>query len=591
MTTATTVPSRVLQDALDRASLQHLMKALRESEKTLSASAPAVRVHVLRNHTLDNMRWFLEAAGHCAGLRVDYSQGGYSTAEQEVLDPENEVYARAPEAVILSLMLENLISGYDFSVEEVLARITRLIDALQARSAPLIFCNTFLLPADNVSGAAWSSLPGSLDHRVRELNGALIKLFQDRKNVFLLDWNHLEQRVGQAQSRSPRMWFMAKALLTDRFLKEYAVEVIKLLRAYKGKAKKCLVLDCDNTLWGGVVGEDGMDGIKLDPFDYPGNVFYAFQKNVVALVSRGVMIALCSKNNPEDVWEVLDRHPHCLLKKPHLSAWAVNWDNKAENVARLAAELNIGTDSMVFVDDSPMECESVSAALPEVEVLPVPKDIFHLPGLVLKDGLFDALAVSAEDAGRTEMMISEKKRKAESLQYQDVEAFQRSLELAATVGRATPKELPRAAQLTQKTNQFNLTTRRYSESELEDMVGREKADIVWMQVKDRFGDYGLVGLAVVRYAQDEAMIDTFLLSCRVLGRKAEDVLLSALLRMVWDKGIRRVGGEYIPTAKNAQTRDFYPSRGFSSEGEGKFRLELSARPEFPDIYREVVGPA
>jgi HAD superfamily phosphatase (TIGR01681 family) len=310
---------------------------------------------------------------------------------------------------------------------------------LESRTQATIAVNTFLAPLYPELGLILPHDRGDLTTQVADLNRFIADQVREKAPRFLLmDWARYQRRLGADASIDRRYWYMSKAPLKKAFLNVYAQELSRIVRALKGKAKKCLVLDCDNTLWGGIIGEDGIDGIKLDGNEYPGKAFYDFQTSVLQLAERGVLITLCSKNNEEDVFEVLDTHPWCRLKRSHLSGWRVNWQNKAANIADLSEELNLGIDSFVFVDDNPVECDIVRQALPELTVLQVPDKLYNLPSLVLEDGLFDTLRVSDEDKRRALLYQSESQRKGARTQFGNIESYLSSLETVASIHRATP---------------------------------------------------------------------------------------------------------------------------------------------------------
>jgi FkbH-like protein len=333
-----------------------------------------------------------------------------------------------------------------------------------------------------------------------------------------------------------------------------------------------LVLDCDNTLWGGIVGEAGIEGIKLDRNGYPGKAFYDFQTSVLHLAQRGVLIALCSKNNEADVFEVLDKHPWCRLKRSHLSGWRINWQDKAANIVEIAEELNLALDSFVLVDDNPVECDLVRKLLPQVTVLQVPEKLYRLPSLALEQGLFDTIRLTDEDRKRALLYQSESQRKTERGAFANVEDYLASLNTVACIHRARPAEIPRVAQLTQKTNQFNLTTRRYSERDVQAFVERQNAAVFTLSVQDRFGDLGLVGALILERSGAVVRIDTFLMSCRVLGRGLERAMVTHCLdvmKSIWE--IDTWHAEYIPTRKNMQVVDFWSLSGFVQTGDAEGR--------------------
>jgi FkbH-like protein len=383
----------------------------------------------------------------------------------------------------------------------------------------------------------------------------------------LVDWERFVRLLGEDGSMDYRFWYMSKAPFKKDFLDLYARELVKIARALKGKSKKCLILDCDNTLWGGVIGEDGLQGVKLDRHSYPGNTFYQFQRSILRLHERGILIALCSKNNEQDVWEALDSHPDCLLKREHLAAWRVNWQDKASNIKALAAELNLGLDSFVFVDDNPVECGLIRDLVPDVTTLQVPDKLYSYPSLLERDGLFDTLMLSAEDLQRSRMYHDEANRRYEQAKYETLDQYLGSLGLSIVVRRVNAVEVLRIAQLTQKTNQFNLTTRRYSEAQIAAFADDPAYAVFSLSVRDKFGDSGLTGVLIARNDAGTGVIDTFLMSCRVLGRNIEVAFLLKSMEII-ERGwhIKAWQAEYLPTQKNQQVAGFWSSLGFKEIG-------------------------
>jgi FkbH-like protein len=401
----------------------------------------------------------------------------------------------------------------------------------------------------------------------------------------LIDWNRYVRRIGEANSRDYRYWYLSKAPFKRDFLDQLAVELRTIVRSISGLTKKCLVLDCDNTLWGGIIGEDGLEGIKLDGHDYPGRIYYDFQKTILQLVERGILVALCSKNNQQDVFEVLDQHSWCLLKRSHLAAYRINWTDKAANLASLAEELNLGLDSFVFVDDNPRELTLIKQLLPEVTVLQVPGKLYEFPKLLMCDAWFDTFSDAKEDKLRTQLYQTERLRKTEQQQHANLESYLASLEQKATIHGATDSEVPRVAQLTQKTNQFNLTTRRYSDFDIRQFATAGDACVHTLSASDRFGALGLVGVLIAKRQEDTAIVDNLLLSCRALGRELEIAFAIECMNNIADEWeITRWEAEYIPSAKNSQVADFWEKIGFEKIGEenGSTRFGLETdRPALP----------
>jgi FkbH-like protein len=518
-------------------------------------------IRFLRNYTLETLEPFLKLAGYRRGIKISVSFSDYDNYQQEVLDVSSLLHTNQPDMIVLSLWLDNMLIAFDkqgrLQTNAVLDHVTFLIDKIKQQISSQIAINTFLQPIHHTG----------LGQEMRELitiNQRLRDFTLEDNRLMLVDFDRLVGEVGLDNTLDLRYWFIYKSPLKTDFLQLWAAQLAQGVASIKGRTKKVLVLDCDNTLWGGILGEDGFNGIKLDAHEYPGNVYHTFQKQILELQRTGVLLALCSKNNESDVMTVLDTHPDCLIHQEHLASWQINWENKVDNLKSLAQRLNIGLDSFVFIDDNPVECEMVRNALPIVDVLQIPSKLYELPKLLQKYRGFNQLVNTSEDSYRTSLYQTERLRKTEADQYLDIDSFLASLQLVAEIGEALPNELDRVTQLTQKTNQFNLTTRRYSQGEIERLYSSKEHLILIMKVADKYGDYGLTGLAILVKNGDECHIDTFLMSCRILGRKLEDVFLKEMLQTVTDKwGNLHITAEYVKTQKNHQVVDFFDRRCFT----------------------------
>ena len=555
-----------------------LLSAVDRADKWAGELPQQARIHFLRNFTVEGVEPFLKYHLYPAGIRPVVSFGEYGAFQQEMLDLQSPVNRGDVDLAVLSLVLEDFSPGYGavgWDADEAAGRLESTLDELAAVKTAAV-ANTFIPPFYSETGIALDA--DGTESKVERLN-RLVRSCAGGQGIAVADWERIARRLGERESFNYRYWYMYKAPFTQAFLHAYAHELARMVRALKGQSKKCLVLDCDNTLWGGVVGEDGPGTIGLDDYEYPGRAFYDFQRTVLHLVARGVLVALCSKNNEEDVWEVLDGHDRCLLKRSHLAAWRINWDNKADNLRSIADELNIGLDSLVFVDDSPVECDLVRSLAPEVTVLQVPNRLYDFPNLLLKDGLFDTLSISAEDLRRTEYYRSEAERKVEARKFEDVEQYLHTLGIEAVVGPVRAEDIPRVAQLTQKTNQFNLTTRRYSVADIEGLAAAAESAVMTLEVKDRFGDMGLTGVLIAHGDGEEAVIDLLLLSCRILGRRLEYAFVDYCLGLLegrWE--VARWRACYLPTRKNGQVADFWEMFGFSAERDGEGRKDYAVDP-------------
>ncbi len=552
--------------------LNTLYATVSRMEREGEGLADHASVFFLRNVTIEGIEAFLKYYLYGNGIRPVIAFGGYGTMTQDVLADDSPVFRAAPEVIVVCLMLEEFDPAYGkpgWRCDAARDRLEALFDLLASRTSATIVVNTFLMPLYSERGIAGSPDASDTTAQVASLNGFVVDYVRRKSARFCLtDWDRYLRLVGVDAGLDWRYWYIAKAPFRKAFLGIYAQELSRVLLALKGRAKKCLVLDSDNTLWGGVIGEDGLDGIKLDRNEYPGKAFYDFQTSVLHLKDRGVLVALCSKNNEADVFEVLDKHPACQLKRSHFAAWRVNWQDKATNIAALANELNLGLDSFVFVDDSPVECGLIRQMLPQVTVLPVPDKLHAYPPLLLKDGLFDTLSVTSEDRVRTAHYQSETLRNEARSDSGSLEDYLASLQTHAIVHRARADEIPRVSQLTQKTNQFNLTTRRYSERAIEEFAEGRNSAVFTLTAKDKFGDLGLVGVMIFTRTDHVGHIDTFLMSCRALGRRLESAMAAHCLDVLGtDWNIEAWEAQFVPTRKNAQVADFWPTVGFSEIGD------------------------
>jgi len=334
------------------------------------------------------------------------------------------------------------------------------------------------------------------------------------------------------------------------------------IKALKNLTRKCIVLDLDNVMWGGIIGEDGTEGIQLGN-DSPGNAYKDFQRALLSYYNRGVLLALNSKNNPEDALKAIREHPHMLLREKHFAATRINWQNKVQNMTELAKEVNIGLDSMVFIDDNPREREQMKQALPQVLVVDMPSSPFLYRQTLENLNEFSVLALTEEDKKRGEMYSARKRREDLRETISSVEDFLKSLEMKVVIRHVDDYSLPRIVRMVNKTNQFNLTTRRYTDAEVRKMKETEdEFEVYGLQVCDKFGDEGIVGVAIIRKEQKTWTLDSFLLSCRVIGRKVETAFLARIVADAKEQGVSAIIGEYVTTQKNAPVKNFYSSHGF-----------------------------
>lgn len=416
-----------------------------------------------------------------------------------------------------------------------------------------------------------------LQETVSAYNAALLERRKKYSCVEVVDLTEFTRQYPSRDLTDWKYWFISQMSLNPRLSKEFLVWFQQKLNQIALKRKKCLVLDLDNTLWGGVLGEEGVQGIQIGG-DYPGKAFHLFQEALKELTRLGVMLAICSKNNEADVWEAFEKNPFMVLRQDDFVAWRIDWNDKAANIRELAEELNVGLDSLVFVDDNPSERELVRQTLPMVAVPEFPEQPYGLIPFFrdVCDRYFRVFSITAEDREKTAQYRANAKRAQSRQAFTDLRSFLESLSIHMDIMPADDFNIPRIAQLTQKTNQFNLTTRRYTEPEVRNCLA-SGWNIRCLQVSDRFGDSGIVGCVFLHGNE----IDTLLLSCRVLGKGIEEAFLKYVLQRLRDQGVRSVTARYIPTAKNGMARDFYEKCGFqvvseSPVGEKTLSLDLMA---------------
>jgi FkbH-like protein len=560
------------------------------------------RVAFLRAFTLEPVLPLLEAEAALAGCRLIPWVGGFNAYGQEILDTESELYRFAPQTVVLAVQTRDLApelwSGFGRLTEaeardtaaETAETLVRLITQLRGRSPANILVHGLARPARPEDGLLDASRPLRQADAIELVNAALRAHCRGNPGVVFLDYDELQARHGRLAWSDARTFAATGMPFAAQSLPHMAREWWRYLRPLALTPAKVLALDLDNTLWGGVIGEDGIKGVVLGD-ESPGVHFKAFQRAIADVARRGVLLAVASKNNPDDALAMIDGHPHMVLRRDAFSALRINWEPKAQNLLDMAQELNVGIDSFVFVDDNPAECEAVRRSLPGVEVIELPADPALYADLVRFHPALERLTVSAEDLERGRYYADERERRLHQNRAETLEEFLASLDIVVTVQPVTAATLARSAQLTQKTNQLNTTTRRYSEAEFAAMLTDPERRAWSLRARDRFGDTGLVGVAVCRRAAETLVVEAFLLSCRVIGRGVETAFLSVLADRARQDGFTFVEGAFIPTPKNPPAARIYADAGFQcvetdESGAEIWRLDLkTGEPETPAWVR------
>jgi FkbH-like protein len=536
----------------------------------------ALKAYVVRSVTVEPILPFVATEAVLSDYVLDLQVGGYGSYVDEMLNPQSALAKFRPDVIFVLLDLEDIAGrlpdlcangigeGVETEIEESLARITQLLKGFRsANSAKILFQGCVVPDLTSLGDVGEANLPYSLTSAVRRLNQGLAALCSSISDCVYFDVDHLAARHGRANWRDARMFLASRLPISASSFRTYSRGLVRSLSALYRAPRKVLCTDLDNTLWGGILGEDGPEGIATGSA-FPGNSYLEYQKYLRQLSSRGILLAIISKNNEADVREAFQiRAADLGVGLDNFAATKISWNEKSDSIREVAKELSLGLDSFVFVDDNPIECEAVRQQLPEVAVLEAPSDEpWKLVELLSSQPFFDAAVVTADDLNRLHEYKAQSQRKELASNAGSRDEFLASLGIVCTFLSALDAPLTRSVQLLAKTNQFNLTTRRRSAAEVEEFAASPGGQAIAVRVRDRFGDAGVVGLALARTKGDSCFIDSLLLSCRVIGRGIETALLSHLAHNAIRTGAKRLIGEFVATRKNAPCADFYLNHGF-----------------------------
>jgi len=531
-----------------------------------------VKIALLTSFTTTGLADAIMVKAASQGIAAEVYVAPYGQYAQEILDNNSKLYAWEPDVVILwietrALMGDSFLNPYSRDAKQIKAfftqqqkQIQNLVTLLVKRTNAVVLLHDLSVPVHSPLGILENKQENGMLWSLHNLNAAIKQTYRNDKRVFVVEYDAFCSRIGKEQAIDYKLYYLGDIQLKFDLLPKVASLYIPFLRAMKGMSKKCLVLDLDNTLWGGILGEDGIENIKLGPTP-EGRPFMEFQRMIAALHQKGVILAINSKNNPADVKEMIRKHPFMVLKEDNFAAMRINWNNKASNIKEIAQELNIGLDSMVFMDDDPVNRVLVRKELPGVFVVDMPADPAYYCATLMGVDSFDTLQITEEDKKRGIMYAQERRRSELGKTASNIDDFLKSLMMKITIEKASKHAIPRISQLTMKTNQFNMTTKRYSEQDIINMISSKKFLIATIRAEDTFGDNGIVGLAIVKKGTIW-YIDTFLLSCRVIGRKIEDTLLQYIYRNARKEGASAITAGFISTKKNAPAGGFYKKSGF-----------------------------
>ena len=547
------------------------------------------RLGILSSATFELLLDCLPTAAARHGVALEVVNAPYGQVMQQAFEQASAINTGNLDASLLSVD-HRWLALDRADLVDAQGRLDSAVELLQTAAehlrensgAPVIF-QTLATPPTALFGSFDRRARGTVLEAIGQANQAIVEL-AEQTGGYLLDVGSLAERIGSDRWFDPARWAAYKLPFAAECFPPFADLLGRLLGAIRGKARKCLVLDLDNTLWGGVIGDDGLDGIKVGQGDEKGEAFLSIQQTALELRARGVILAVCSKNDEYNARLPFQKHPEMLLKEEHISVFQANWADKPSNLQKIAETLNIGLDALVLLDDNPAERAQIRAALPMVGVPELPEDPSWFPWFLNSAGYFESVSFSAEDANRAQSYLTNVQRAAVQSSSRDLGDYLSALKMVSQMAPFDAQSRTRVTQLINKTNQFNLTTRRYIESEVADFEADPNTFTLQVRLKDAFGDLGLIAVAIARPTSEDSKaweIDTWLMSCRVLGRRVEEAMLAKIVEEARKNGIERIIGVYIRTSKNQMVADLFPRLGFDPYPAGADRWTLSVHSYAP----------
>ena len=557
--------------ALDLNDLNRLSRAMAKLDLSGSSLMP-IRLGVLSNSTTEYIVPAIVATGARYGLNIIPTVADYGQVAQTALDPNSAINQVQLDAVLLALdhhaqsfaVVPGDLKSAELAVQAAADFVDQVRGALKKHSGAAVIVQTIPRPAESFLGSYDAVMPGSPRTLISELNREIARRISGSTDI-VFDVSGLAETVGLGAWHDAKIWNLAKQPFSMDMIPLYADHFCRVLAAMKGRSKKVLVLDLDNTVWGGIIGDDGMEGIKIAQGDATGEAHLELQRVALALRDRGVVLAVSSKNDDEIARAVFRQHPEMLLREEHIAVFQANWDDKATNISAIADALSLGLDSFVFVDDNPVERELVRRTLPQVSVPELPEDPANYSRTLLAAGYFEAIGFSVEDRKRADFYSDNARRLVLQQKVGDLDEYLRSLQMTIFFHPFDEKGQARISQLINKSNQFNLTTRRYTENDVVKMMSDPDVFTLQVRLTDMFGDNGMISVVICRSQGRTWEIDTWLMSCRVLGRRVEEAVLEEIAGEAVKQGVESLLGVYRPTSKNALVKDHYKKLDFSHE--------------------------
>ena len=555
-----------------------LSKYLKLSEQIIpNKHEKRIKVGFLSSFTINGLPEVLRVKCEQMKISAQTYLGEYNQFNQDILDKNSKLYEFQPDVTFLILDIRSVLGDFFYFpysntqdqnkkfIEEKVDELINLVTVFTKNSSSKLIMSNIHIPFFSPYGIAEINSSFGYHDSIFYFNKILKEKIQKFDSTYLFNFNGFVSKYGEDNVFNYQNYFFGDIKIALNYIPNLAEHLISYVIAYLGITKKCIVLDLDNTLWGGIVGEDGFDGIQIGP-QPPGNAFVEFQKHLKSLSQRGIILAINSKNNFDEAMNVIENHPHMILRKDDFSSVVINWEDKVQNMHKIAAQLNVGLDSFVFFDDDPVNREFVRNELPQVHVPEISSDPSEYSKVLLSLNDFSNLQITKEDISRKKMYQEQKQRINLQNSSADLAEFLKTLDLHVKIKKADNFTIPRISQLTLKTNQFNLTTRRYQKEEIEKFSTNENTLIGSAQVIDKFGDNGITGVFIVDIGNPkEWILDSFLLSCRVMGRQIENVIINYIIEEAKKNNVKKIKAQFIPTEKNLPIQNFLPTCGFQKE--------------------------
>ncbi len=551
--------------------------SLKKNLKKNFSGLKKIKIALLSDSASQLLNTAIKGYGHEVGVDFEIYEADYNQIDLQVFDPSSELYSFNPDFIFINSSSEWLLKNF-YKTEahaqsqfanELLQTARKYYDTIAARLQSKVIINTFPEINDSVFGNYAAKVNSSFIYQLRKANVQLMELSQQTNGLFICDLAGLQAELGRQFVFDPKMYVNADMVYALEFLPYIGKHLTDIVLSITGTFKKCLVLDLDNTMWGGIIGDDGMEGIQVGDLGV-GKAFTELQQWAKQLKQRGIILAVCSKNTEDIAKEPFLSHPDMVLKMDHIAVFVANWETKVDNLRYIQSVLNIGFDSMVFVDDNAFEREMVKSAIPEITVPELPEDPAEYLPYLRSLNLFETASFTEEDQERTKQYQEEAQRNVLLQTFETESDFLASLDMVSDTKPFDEFSVPRVAQLTQRSNQFNLRTIRYTEEDIKRIAADPNYRTISLTLEDRFGSHGLIGIVIMKDGGNKTLfIDSWIMSCRVLKRGMEQFTLNAIMEIAAKGGFEKVTGEYLPTKKNGIVKDHYANLGFES-ADGKW---------------------